>query len=347
MLDILLPNHMLQSARFKLTAWYLLTIMLISIFFSMAFYHSATQEIQRVIRRIQSQQDHKPDDFHPSPPRSLRMPTLEDLRENEERIRLTLIFINGFIFFFAGGAGYFLAGRTLRPIKEMLDEQNRFITDSSHELRTPLTALRSEMEASLLDDKLTTHEAKRLIASNLEEVINLQSLSDNLLQLAQYQKRKAEQYKAEVSLLQAIEDSLKTVTPIAKKKKITIKVKIKDTMIYGDQSSLTQLFVILLENAIKYSKDKTEISILSKVVDHNLKVQIIDQGMGIEAKDLPHIFDRFYRADKSRTKTDISGYGLGLSIAQKIVELHKGAITVQSKIEKGTTFSVLLPIYQA
>src|SRR5579871_1666254 len=137
---------MFESARIKLTAWYLLIIMLISIFFSLAFYNAATREIRRVIR-VQ--------EFRSANTLLLPIPAqrIKDVEESEERLRLILFLINGGIFFLAGGAGYFLAGRTLRPIKIMVDDQNRFITDASHELRTPLTSLRSEIEEFAVREK--------------------------------------------------------------------------------------------------------------------------------------------------------------------------------------------------
>jgi signal transduction histidine kinase len=209
---------MFESARLKLTVWYLGIIMLISIFFSVAYYEAATSEIERVIHRLEQRQQ-RLNDFFPLPlVPQLGGPNLQELEDAKQRIQLTLIFINAGILLLSGAAAYFLAGRTLKPIKQMVDEQNRFITDASHELRTPLTALRSEMEASLLDKHLSSKNAKGLIASNLEEVVHLQNLSDDLLQLAQYQKPK-KIMASEVSLLDVIENSLKKTIPLAKKKK--------------------------------------------------------------------------------------------------------------------------------
>ena len=163
---------MFHSARLQLTAWYLLIIMLVSIIFSVAFFNLSTREIQRVMRRQQFRQQLQNDTLI-TPNIGFSGPTVEDLKESEDRLKLILLLINTGIFVLAGGGGYFLAGRTLRPIQEMVDEQNRFITDASHELRTPLTVLRSELEANLLGNHMSIHEAKKLIKSNLEEVINL------------------------------------------------------------------------------------------------------------------------------------------------------------------------------
>lgn len=332
---------MFQSARIKLTAWYLLIIISISTIFSLAFYNVATREVRRIIHTQQLRAEESyvsPFDELP-----LNAPRLQDLEDSEQRLKITLIIINGAIFFIAGGAGYFLAGRTLRPIKDMVDEQNRFITDASHELRTPLTAMRSEIEASLLEKNITVSEAQKLISSNLEEVITLQSLTDDLLQLAQLQKNQVKPLFKQLSLLQIVEDTLKRITPLARKKHISIHNTVDDSIIIGNEHDLGELFTILLDNAVKYSPKNSNISVKSQRQDHSIIITITDQGIGIRDEDLPHIFDRFYRADKSRTKSDVGGSGLGLAIAKNIVDEHHGSIQVKSKVSKGTTFTIHLP----
>jgi len=313
--------------------------MFISIVFSVAIYNASTREIQRIIHHIQDRQEYQGNGFFPPPP-PLNGPSLQELENAKTRFKLALLFINGGIFVLAGASGYFLAGRTLKPIKVMVDEQKRFITDSSHELRTPLTALRSEIEVGLRDKNISLAEAKALLVSNLEEVVNLQALSDNLLLLSE--SRNTARNFQEVSLLKSIESAEKKIAPLAKQKKISIKTTITDARIVGDEISLCQLFVILLENAIKYSRPQTTITLGTEKTGKALAVYIHDEGIGIDKKDLPLIFERFYRADKSRSKS-VNGYGLGLSIAKKIAEEHSGHIQVESKVGRGSTFTVRFP----
>ncbi|HSW88755.1 MAG TPA: sensor histidine kinase, partial [Candidatus Saccharimonadales bacterium] len=181
-------------------------------------------------------------------------------------------------------------------------------------------------------------------ASNLEEVENLQSLSDKLLQLAQHQKPNTILIAKSIIISEIIDEAIHKVQSVAKKKSITLeKKKISKYKITGDKQSLVQLFVILLENAVKYSPEQTIVTLATKSIDHSILITVTDQGIGIDKKDMPHIFDRFYRADSSRTKQDVSGYGLGLSIAKKIIDAHNGDITVMSEKNKGTTFTVQLP----
>ncbi len=174
----------------------------------------------------------------------------------------------------------------------------------------------------------------------------MQTLSEGLLELAQ-QKTKNVNTHETVSLFETLSLAQKKVAALLKRKHITISVKGKDCLFSGDKQQLTELFVIFFDNAIKYSPEKTTITITSEMSDHSVKIHIIDQGIGISQKDLPHIFDRFYRADKSRTKTDVNGYGLGLAIAKKIVTDHKGTISVKSTVGGGTIFTIHLPAANA
>ncbi|HUD45008.1 MAG TPA: HAMP domain-containing sensor histidine kinase [Patescibacteria group bacterium] len=338
---------MFQSARLKLTAWYLLIITLVSILFSIAIYNVATDQLHRVVRLQEMRQEYF-DYFFPGLPPPQGVPTVQDIEDTEAQLVLTLVIINAIILLFAGAAAYFLAGRTLRPIKNMVDEQNRFVADASHELRTPLTSLRAEMEANLLEDRISEKDARQLIKSNLEDVIQLQSLSDSLLQLAQYKKTNNQPDFKDLSVKEIVQEAIKKVASSAKKRNINIDINsgknIDKLKIKGEQQSLIQLLVNLLDNAIKYSSKNTKITIFIEKTDHSVRISISDQGIGIAAKDLPHIFDRFYRADKSRTKTITYGYGLGLSIAKMITDMHNGTISARSKMGEGTTFVVQLPL---
>lgn len=341
---------MFTKARLKLTAWYLLIIMLVSIFFSIAMYGVLTNELNRVehIQRLRqerqlsmSELNSIPLEFRQRVPRTFMLdPQL--IEETKNRLKTILILVNLGILGTSSLAGYFLAGRTLKPIKEMVDEQNRFITDASHELRTPITSLKTEIEVNLRNKNLSK-DAKKLLESNLEDVNSLQSLSDNLIRLTQYQKTNNNIQFKDVSLAEVIEEACKKVSGLAKHRSITVKNQVKNFSLEGDRQSLTELFVIFLDNAIKYSHKNTAILLTSKKTDHFLNVDIKDEGIGIADQDLPHLFDRFYRVDKSRTKTDVQGYGLGLSIARQIIDRHNGSIEVESEEGIGTTFSIQLP----
>src|SRR3989344_4011387 len=343
---------MFNRARLKLTLWYLLIIMLISISFSMVIFRVLTSEFNRAIKMDKLRQQ----GINYPPQKTLIFfqngsddmargvmispPHIEVIDEAKQRLLHILIGINLLILGFSGAAGYFLAGRTLRPIKLMLDEQRRFITDSSHELRTPLTALKSEIEVNLRDKNLTLKDAKKLLGSNLEEVNNLQTLSDNLIKLTQYQRNNNVSFEI-LNLKTAINDAVKKVNGLIKKKQIVIKNDAVDINVKGDKQCLTEFFVILIDNAVKYSPPKTTVLITAKKSSRRVvTIEVKDQGEGINNEDLPKIFDRFYRADKSRSRTD----GLGLSIAKEIIQKHQGSIKAISEKNKGTSFIIQLPL---
>jgi two-component system sensor histidine kinase CiaH len=328
---------MFRSARIKLTAWYLLIIMLVSMSFSMVIFRVLTTELNRIERIEKLQIEHR----FPQPPVFLDPDLIE---ETKQRLVLRLAAINVLILAGSAVAGYFLAGRTLKPIADMVDEQNRFITDASHELRTPLTSLKSEIEVNLRDSRLSLDQAKTLLKSNLEEVNYLQVLSDGLIRLTQYQKEHKGLEVTDISLYDIAKEAIRKVAHAAKEKKITITNDIRSTNLQGNQTALTELFVIFLDNAIKYSPKQKTVYLTSKKSDGHVLIDIADQGIGIAEKDIPHLFNRFYRADKSRTKTDVPGYGLGLSIAKQIVDQHNGTIRVTSIPHRGTTFTIELPI---
>lgn len=332
---------MFQNARLKLTAWYLLIITCVSILFSVAIYESADMEFERIQRRQQFRVEHLPYEFLQRPDIPTILPFI-DVHDLRERLILMLILINTGIIILAGGLGYFLAGRTLKPIKEMVDEQNRFITDASHELRTPITTLISEIEVNLRDKNLSIAEARGLLGSNLEEAIHLKTITDSLLELSQLEKKNTFTFTI-ISLREIVESSIRKVQPLAKKKKITFEQKLMEVNVYADKNRLTEVMVILLDNAIKYSPENSLIKITIKSHDGVVSILIKDQGEGIAEVDLDHIFDRFYRVNKSRSKQKVIGYGLGLAIAKKIVDEHKGEISVKSKLGEGSTFSVKLP----
>ncbi len=268
----------------------------------------------------------------------------EVLEEAKDRIVISLIFVNTGIFIVSGGLGYILAGRTLKPIQEMLDEQNRFISDASHELKTPITSLKSAFEVYLRNPKPTLSKSKILIKESLGETNKLQTLTESLLQLAQYKKLNGSREFTKVELEEVVYESVKRVKPKADLAGIKIRKDINSFNMLGNKDSLVNLVTIILDNAIKYSKKNSIVLISSTKKSGKGLIIIRDQGIGIAKKDLPHIFDRFYRADLSRSKVKADGYGLGLAIAKEIVKEHGGAIKVESKIRKGSVFSITLPI---
>ncbi|OQA03237.1 MAG: Signal transduction histidine-protein kinase ArlS [bacterium ADurb.Bin400] len=345
--EIKLLKTPFNSAYIKLTLFYVLVIMAISISFSFAIYQISSIELGRGLGRqnkilrdipISNGILRAEIDFE-------RFRT-EQLEESSRILKRNLIYFNLSILFFSSIACYFLARKTMSPIEEALEAQNRFTADASHELRTPLTAMRTEIEVSLRDSKLTLSDARELLSSNLEEIGKLEALSGALLKLARY-KDEARTSFAPVSLAEVAAEAYEKVEGLAIKKSIEFNNKLSNVVVCGDRHSLVELLVILLDNAIKYSPTGSRIKIEIIQEKHSAIVKVKDEGIGIKASDLPYIFNRFYRADTSRSKEKVDGYGLGLSIAKQIVDLHDGSIAASSKPGKGSTFTVGLPVNNA
>lgn len=328
---------MFRQTRLKLTAWYLVIIMAVSLIFSAIIYRVMIMEVYRFARvqrfRIESH-------MLPLPP--VTVVDWDLIVEARRRILIFLVFINTGILASSTALGYFLAGRTLKPIQDMLDSQNRFISDASHELKTPLASLKTAMEV-YLRGKPNLNDARTLINESIVDVDKLQTLSHSLLILAKSGVAENQLSFSPVSLSSLIGQAIRNITPMAKAKQITIRTGIRDTIFMGDFQALVNLLVILLDNAIKYSPQDSSVTVQGRKKDGSVIIMVADRGPGIPAGDLPHIFDRFYRADTARTKSGSGGFGLGLSIAQQIAASHRGTITVSSKLKSGSTFSVRLP----
>lgn len=333
---------MFTKARLKLTAWYLFIIMFISFSFSAFTYRSVTLEFQRRLNVIERRFDFRGHGFRP--PAGQTQFFIQDLKETRQRLLFILIYTNGVILVFSAVAGYFLSGRTLSPIEAALEEQKRFVADASHELRTPLTALKTSLEVALRDKKMSLKQAKEVLGSNLEDIDSLQSLTNNLLSLTHYQDNGRQLVFEEVDLEEIVKKAAKKILPLAKERGIDLKLEIGDHTLQANRESLEEMLLIFLDNAVKYTPKGGQVTLTTKSGKKNLIIEIKDTGIGIAERDLPHIFDRFYRVDQSRSKSKVTGFGLGLALAKRIIEIHRGSVAVSSALNKGTTFTIKLPL---
>jgi len=331
---------MFRSATFKLTLWYLAIVMAISIVFSVVLYNVATAELSRGLH-------HETERIFQQFPVIQGSPLLapgSDYDSGAHRILLRLLAFNIIVLFTAGLSSYWLARRTLEPIEEAHEQQKRFTADVSHELRTPLTVLRMESEVALMNNKTSSSELRNILKSNLEEIGKLEALINNLLRLTRLEADELQQEFYPVNAKDIADKAIKQVLPNAKRRDITMKSSLKNSSLNGDEESLVQLVVILLDNAIKYSPNKGEIEVKTDKFDDEVSIKVIDHGVGIKREDLEHVFERFYRADSSRTGDETSGHGLGLSIAKMIADVHEGSITLSSRPGHGTTAEATFPL---
>jgi len=333
---------MFKQARIKLTAWYLLIIMGVSLSFSALIYRMVGGEFQRRLDVIEQRLELRRYGLRPPPGETQFF--LHDIDEARERVFWILVDTNAAIFIFSAIAGYFLAGKTLAPIEHALEEQKRFVADASHELKTPLTALRTSIEVALRDKELTADDARSVLTESLEDVAGLHRLSNDLLSMAHYQQSHNSVKKEPVDLKEIINTARRDIAPLAKKKSIVVSVKARAQTVMADEMSLKKVMTILLDNAVKYTQPGGNVSVVMTGDRRNVRIDVRDTGIGISKEDIPHIFDRFYRADQSRSKQSVSGFGLGLSMAKKIMDLYGGSIAVTSTPGKGSTFTVRLPL---
>ncbi len=243
-------------------------------------------------------------------------------------------------------AGYFLAQRALIPIKKSWHKQQAFVADASHELRTPLTVIQANLELLFRHPQHTIETESVKINTALNEAKRMIKLVGEMLTLARSGSGEPEFSFQQFDFGQMVHEVAGQFQWLAQAKNIELKVDVAEKiMAMGDPDRLRQLLIILLDNAVKYTPASGQINVECRSHKQRVEVVVEDTGIGIPEVDLPHIFDRFYRSDKSRARAE-SGAGLGLSIAQWIVEGHSGVIRVESKPGKGTKFQVQVPLKQ-
>ena len=333
----------LATPLMRLTSSYLLIIMLMSIGFSIVFYNTSAHEIGKHVDLPAAITRTFTDDYNASG-RHSEIDAFFGQRAAAVRraLLVRLIIINLLVLVGSSFLSYYLARRTLQPIQKNMEAQIQFVSDASHELRTPLTALQITNEVALRKTKVSSTDAKQIFQQNVEEVMKLRSLTDSLLNLAKNDNRSLA--TRPTGLSDVVSDALNIVMDSALAKDIIIEDSVPKIEILADKSNLAQAIATILDNAIKYSLSKSTVQISATKRGKDAFLSIHDEGVGIEAVHLSHIFDRFYRVDDSRNKVRSEGFGIGLSLAKKIVEQHNGKITVKSTPAKGSTFTLRIPL---
>lgn len=234
-----------------------------------------------------------------------------------------------------------MANKSLRPIRMAFQKQRDFVADASHELRTPLTLIRTNAEAWL---RRGEQAPGAVYARNVvEETDHLSAIVRDLTTLALADARQLRVDRQPVEISATLRELIDHFEPVAVQRGVTIRPELNGGVkVQADQGRLRQLFLILLDNAVRYSAEGGEVTV--SVARHNGRaaVTVVDTGIGISHKDLPHIFERFYRADKARSR-ESGGSGLGLAIAKWIADVHRGDIVVRSAPGVGTKVTVTFP----
>ncbi|MDE3153365.1 MAG: HAMP domain-containing histidine kinase [Gemmatimonadota bacterium] len=236
--------------------------------------------------------------------------------------------------------------RMIARLQASFGALRRFTADASHELKTPLAVLRADIERAIHPG---TGEGDRSVALEeaMQEISRMADLVDSLLTLARADEGRFDLHRAPVHLEPIVRDVNETATILGEEAGITVTLPlVEDGAVLGDAARLRQLFLNLVTNAIKYTPrgGKVEMT-LSHRNNNSIAFAVRDTGMGISAADLPYVFERFWRADRVRSRaSERGGFGLGLAIAQWIVQAHGGTLTVQSRLGRGSVFTVLLPM---
>jgi signal transduction histidine kinase len=223
-------------------------------------------------------------------------------------------------------------------------EQQQFVADVSHELRTPLTVLRGSLEVALEEDR-TPEEYREAIGNALLEVRHLARISQNLLFLARGESSRITLSFANLDLSRFLADVVRELQPAAADRGLELTVETPPTPVqaFADAGRLQQVLHNLIENSIRYTEPGGSIRVRLTATPSEARVEVSDTGVGIPEKDLPYIFERFFRSDRAR-RAYKGGSGLGLSIVRWIVEAHKGTVSAESVPDRGSTFTVRVPL---
>lgn len=336
---------MIREAKLKLTMWYVLIIMSITIGFSIFIYNNVSKNAERallnqqtrIIRRLQ--QD--PQINSRGPMRFQLIDDTEALIDLKKRLLIFLLMANFVLLSFSAFLAYKLAGVTLRPIESMIKKQKEFVSNVSHELKTPLTSLQTQVEVLKRKKTYNKDEYEKVFNSLLDYIRGMTNLTNSLLEDTKFIELKYDQNIKKVDIEKLINKAVHLTEANWKRKNLSINVSVENTLLTGNEAMLTRLIIILLDNAIKFSPIKSEIEIKTHTSKGYLYIKVRDEGLGIPSDKKDLIFDRFYKIDTSRNS---EGHGLGLYLAKEIANAHKGTIKVHSEENKGSEFEIKIPI---
>ena len=272
-------------------------------------------------------------------------------REARDQVRqeliTSMILVNGMLFIGAVGLSYFLAGITLRPIKQAYEQQRRFLSDASHELRTPLAILQTDLENERDNTKASAQE-KEASQSHLEEVQRMGKIVKDLLLISRLDgEGQLATPREVVDLKEIVTVAVQRLQGYAAKHKIKIIVspmtRENSITVIANQGHLLQAVTNLIKNGIDYNKPDGNVVVSLRPNKNGVDITVSDTGIGIAEEEIPKLFDRFYRVDKSRTRA-VGGSGLGLSIVQAIAHTYGGSVSVISSTSTGTIVRFSIPL---
>ncbi|MEG4441230.1 ATP-binding protein [Microcoleus sp. AT9_B5] len=276
---------------------------------------------------------------------------------------LDLILGAGLTLICVAAIGWLLSGLAMAPVRESYGRLKQFTADASHELRNPIATIQTNVQVALAEPDIEPQQHQQLqVIERLTR--RLGRLVDDLLFLARQDSGIVQQQWIEVPLDALLMEVIEEQQAIATTQNLSLSLEIVDLpnaeenfTLLGDWDQLARLFTNLVSNAVQYTPSGGEIEVELQLAAKNkrnspmlhpaLQIKVTDTGIGISAEALPHLFDRFYRADPARTHRSAAGSGLGLAIAKAIVENHRGQIRIDSQVDRGTAVTVTLPAHKS
>lgn len=239
--------------------------------------------------------------------------------------------------------GHLLSGKAMVPLRSAYEKQRQFAADASHELRTPLAVVMASADLLQNDPSITSPFLKQVIEDVRDEVKKMTKLVSDLLIVARSDNKALKLKPSKFDLGAVVAQTARLMQPLAEQKKITLSAeKLNKAVIQADEQKIRQLVLILVDNAVKYTPEGGRVVVEFRETEKDkVCLAVSDTGIGISKEDQEKVFDRFYRVDKARSR-ELGGNGLGLAIAQEIIQLHQGTIRIESELGKGTTFLVTL-----
>jgi len=348
-----LPSDLFESARLKLTFFYFGILAVFCLVLTFGVRDISNYELNRnggaergIVRQLfqhyYTNNGDTPALTYPGAPGDQYFINTQQQQANETRDRLNrdLLLFDVTLLCIGAILSYWYAGRTLKPIEEVHEQQKRFTSDASHELRTPLASMRLENEVFLRQKSFNEQDARDQIASNLEEVERLEKLATNLLALSQYEHVEDVKH-VPVVIGEIVDEAVTRIRHTKDAEHVKFAVEVVPAKVDVNRESMVELIAILLDNAVKYGPKDGQVDIVGIFKDDAYTLMVRDHGPGIPDDDLPHIFERMYRGDKARSGR-ISGHGIGLSLAKHIAEVNEATLKAGNAPSGGALFTLTL-----
>jgi two-component system sensor histidine kinase CiaH len=320
-------HNLFNQARLRLTLFYVAVITLILVIASLVLFYSIAQDMQEEVEG----------EFVSEKAQTVFV------EKTITGLETKIFMIDSLVIIMIAGLSYWLAGKTLQPIQRSLTSQKRFVADASHELKTPLTIMKSNLEVAMRKASQKGNN-NPILAVNLEEVERMNKIVEDLLTLSRIDNNQEQLQFSRTDISLIASDSVEKLRGYAENRNVDMQIQTENSLyVFGDYYRLEQAFINIVKNAIDYSSQEGKVFVSVEQAYNQAIISFQDNGIGMESEEQKHIFDRFYRIDKSRSRKQ-GGSGLGLSIVKWIIDQHHGSISVQSTLGNGTKVIISLPL---